>query len=484
MRATDVRLLSRGDCCELQATITGDGLEKPFLLLYRFPIALERFISAEHGDFLVPALMLPAMKTGRPIEMSVPISTRLYRSAKHIQVIFKAWDTTLTPVEIIASLRAVAPPIGDEVGLFFSLGADSWYSLWKNTTDHPLNDDIITHLVPVYGADLHLGDNMEHVFEEMASNTQIIADRLDKDTVRVTTNLADLLSALGMRRGFLGHETVLASVGLALQDMFKKIYVATGESYTDIAPSNAHPLLTPLWSTENCLFVCDGLEAERLEKSIAIAQCQLAMDTLRVCWVQEDAYNCGRCSKCLYTMLALHIAGALTKCRTLPHDIDIERLREARFVLDDDLFFMQEIADALGCSDEDAAIRATLLELLAKWRAYFERLRKARRNIDQLIPLRDRFILVDEDMIRWTLGSGRVAVPFLERDGVYWGTPLDDETAIRDMERLREDGAKFMVFWWSEYWWLDYYVAFGQHMRNNYRCLLQDDSVIIFDLAA
>jgi hypothetical protein len=87
-------------------------------------------------------------------------------------------------------------------------------------------------------------------------------------------------------------------------------------------------------------------------------------------------------------------------------------------------------------------------------------------------------------MIRWTLGSGRVAVPFLERDGVYWGPPLDDETAIRDMERLREAGAKFMVFWWSEYWWLDYYAAFGQHMRNNYRCLLEDDSVIIFDLAA
>jgi hypothetical protein len=482
MRASDVRLLSRGDCCELQATITGDALGEPFLLWYRFPAALERFISANDGDFLIAALLLPAMKTGEPIEIPVPISPMLYRSAKHIETLFQAWDATLTTAEVRAPLRAGSPDTGDEVGLFFSLGVDSHYSLWKNTTDHPLNDDIITQLIIVHGADLYLGDEMDDVFAEMASNTQMIADRLDKGVVNITTNVANILSALGIRRGFLGHETILASVGLALQGIFKKIYVASGSTYTDLAPSNAHPLLTPLWSTERCLFVCDGLEAGRLQKTMAIAQSHLAMDTLRVCWVQEGKYNCGRCAKCIRTMLALHIAGALAKCRTLPHAVDTDLLRKVRLVLDYDLLFMQEILDALGCSDADADIRAALLEVLTKWRAYFERLEKARKNIDRLILLRDRFILVDRDTIRWTLGAGRAAVPFLERDGQYWGTPLDDETAIREMERLREDGAKFMVLWWSEYWWLEHYAKFGQHVRSNYRCLLEDDSVIVFAL--
>jgi hypothetical protein len=173
MRASDVRLLSRGDCCELQATITGDALGEPFLLWYRFPAALERLISANDGDFLIAALLLPAMKTGEPIEIPIPISPMLYRSAKHIETLFQAWDATLTTAEVRAPLRAGSPDIGDEVGLFFSLGVDSHYSLWKNTTDHPLNDDIITQLIIVHGADLYLGDEMDDVFAEMAFNTAL-----------------------------------------------------------------------------------------------------------------------------------------------------------------------------------------------------------------------------------------------------------------------------------------------------------------------
>jgi len=181
-------------------------------------------------------------------------------------------------------------------------------------------------------------------------------------------------------------------------------------------------------------------------------------------------------------MLALHIAGALTKCRTLPPNIDIDRLRKVRLVLDYDLLFMQEIIDALRCSDTDAVIRAAPLEVLAKWRMYFERLEKAKKNIDRLIPLRDKFILVDQDTMRWTLGAGRAAVPFLERDGQYWGIPADDETAIGEVERLRTSGAKFIIFWWADYWWLEYYVDLSRHLRSNYRCILEDDSLIVFDL--
>ena len=58
-------------------------------------------------------------------------------------------------------------------------------------------------------------------------------------------------------------------------------------------------------------------------------------------------------------------------------------------------------------------------------------------EIVALIPPRDTFILVDHEVFRDELAIGRRAMPFLERDGEYWGPPPDDLTAIQELERLR-----------------------------------------------
>jgi O-methyltransferase len=100
-----------------------------------------------------------------------------------------------------------------------------------------------------------------------------------------------------------------------------------------------------------------------------------------------------------------------------------------------------------------------------------------------IIPPGDRFILVDQD--EWGTGAdlaGRSRVPFLERDGEYWGSPSDDATAIRELERLRQDGAVFIVFGWPASWWLDYYCDLHSHLRTKYRCVLENDLVTVFDL--
>ena len=59
-----------------------------------------------------------------------------------------------------------------------------------------------------------------------------------------------------------------------------------------------------------------------------------------------------------------------------------------------------------------------------------------------LIPPGDTFILVDHEVFRDELAIGRRAMPFLERDGEYWGPPPDDLTAIQELERLRRSGSE------------------------------------------
>jgi len=81
------------------------------------------------------------------------------------------------------------------------------------------------------------------------------------------------------------------------------------------------------------------------------------------------------------------------------------------------------------------------------------RLVQTRAALIELIPPDETFILVDEEQLRPLMPHRRV-LPFLERDGAYWGPPADDVTAIRELERLRAAGARQIAFAWPCFWWL------------------------------
>ena len=120
-----------------------------------------------------------------------------------------------------------------------------------------------------------------------------------------------------------------------------------------------------------------------------------------------------------------------------------------------------------------------------QWKAksWAHRIQQAAQDIVSLIPVGGSFILVDEDSWKTdSFLSGRKRIPFLERDGRYWGKPPDDVTAIQELERLREAGAKFIVFAWSSFWWFDYYAGLHRHLRTGFSCLLENDCLVVFDL--
>ena len=104
--------------------------------------------------------------------------------------------------------------------------------------------------------------------------------------------------------------------------------------------------------------------------------------------------------------------------------------------------------------------------------------------IASLISPGDTFILVDQATWGVNQIAGRRALPFLERDGQYWGLPPDDETAIRELERLRIGGARFIVFTQLALWWLHYYFGLRDFLRSNFRCVLDNDRLMVFDLGS
>jgi glycosyltransferase involved in cell wall biosynthesis len=108
-------------------------------------------------------------------------------------------------------------------------------------------------------------------------------------------------------------------------------------------------------------------------------------------------------------------------------------------------------------------------------------------ELKSIIAEKETFILVDDNQLDSQGASGnfltgRRSFPFLEKDGKYWGPPPDDETAVTELERLRASGAKFIVFAWNSFWWLDCYKEFGRHLRSNYQSVLENERLVVFAL--
>ena len=113
---------------------------------------------------------------------------------------------------------------------------------------------------------------------------------------------------------------------------------------------------------------------------------------------------------------------------------------------------------------------------------YMAQLRLATEEINELVPSQVPFILVDQGWWYSELGVRGQPVPFTEKNGQYWGPPLDDGTAIKEFERLRMRGAQFMVIGWPAFWWLDHYSSLNQHLSTRFERVMSNDRLIAYDL--
>ena len=109
---------------------------------------------------------------------------------------------------------------------------------------------------------------------------------------------------------------------------FGRVYVPATETYTTIRPLGSHPLVDPLWSSERVELVHDGATATRLDKLRVVDTVPVARETLHVCVSKDsDEFNCGRCWKCVLTMVGIRVLGLDERFPTLPDLGEREFLR-------------------------------------------------------------------------------------------------------------------------------------------------------------
>ena len=296
---------------------------------------------AQAADAFLAIALLAAMRRGSALHVSGTVSARLIQSLSTAQDILHAWDRGLQKVPVTAASvhgSGCPPRLAQRVhaGSTFTGGVDSFYTVLKHHRE-------LDALIYVHGFDIALEN--EALRARVSTALRSAAERLDRPLIEVETNLRQFTDRyLDWNLAF---GAALAAVGLLLAERVSLVYVPAGASYLTLKPDGAHPLLNPLYGTEHTDFETDGCEATRFEKVAAIATSDIVQHTLRVCWENRGgAYNCGQCEKCLRTMAALEIVGALDRCRTFDRRLDYGRLARARPAHDDLDFFMRENLEA------------------------------------------------------------------------------------------------------------------------------------------
>ena len=270
------------------------------------------------------ALLMPSMKQGENLVVKGAISQQLYKGMHAIMHQLLIWDVGLKPIEIEVDDLTADTHQPDRTASFFSGGVDSFYTYLKHKED-PADDGRINTLILANYTDVDRSH--PEVWDRTLQNISAIAAAEDVELVVVRSNIHALLEPI--LSWDYGHGGCLAALGLTLRGAVRQVYVPSTlsvEEMVEQVPIGTSPAIDGHWSTESLSFVHDGTEATRLDKVVLqIAGSPLALEHLRVCYKNKDgAYNCGKCDKCMRTMVNLYIAAALHQSRTFPHRIDPE----------------------------------------------------------------------------------------------------------------------------------------------------------------
>lgn len=376
MRLNEINKILKDDKVILSADIISKNFENHQTVFFSYPEEYWDYIP-ETADPFFPGLLIPCMFAGEDLEIFPPLSEKLMENQLLVQDIFHTWHPNeARKVEVKTKiLHKNQPGSIQRNATFFSLGVDSMYSLLKHLPQNGASaDNELTSLVYMKGMELPLKTYSKNQDRPVIDAIKKVGRHYDLDVIIGETNLRDVFP-LDWEEQYFGPG--LASTALSLSNGFGKIFIPSSHSYRFFFHDPSSPLLDHLWSTEQTNIIHDGAEKERAQKiSDLIAKDAFALTNLRVCIDNEGGiHNCGKCSKCIRTMITLEILGLLQGSETFPKKLPKYFSRQLNTYIPDSLEFTREnlkLAHKYGRKDIEKILQREIrignLDILRKGR--------------------------------------------------------------------------------------------------------------------
>lgn len=345
------------------------------------------------------AWLAPLAATRREtLQLKAPVDALLLCRIREVLRIWRIWYPELEEVPIVAAetVSSDGPPAGRRTASMFTGGVDAFFTVLRHDAGAGTPVTVpIDDLLYVQGFDVPLQNTA--ALQHVQLSLQQAAAALGKRFITVATNLRETrFGTTDWPR--LSHGAALAGVAHALSGVYATVLLGSSSGYHDLRSWGSHPLTDPLFSSSRLDIVHDGAAFRRVEKTAYVVQSPIARRHLRVCWRSSAGDNCGTCSKCLRSMLALEALGVLDACSSFDRAaLDLERA--VRIYCGHDferrlLGHVRDLATQSNRHDLAAAIDASLSgsRRLAKQLAFVRGLRD-RRVIWRWAPAWERWLL-------------------------------------------------------------------------------------------
>jgi len=383
MRIVDITEEVREGWKALEATVVWErGKREPQEIRYTIPEAYGHLASRTPDPFVCAGVMAAAYNLEPRLEVEEPMCPTLVDGAQaamqHQQRARR--DFSPIPIEGPTTNGPRTPIASPTSAMMFSGGIDSLATLLANREKHSPDDEGYFR----YGIVLSSGFDVFEIepgswywrkLEKMAQAANI-------ELIPVATNAREMQPA---DHFFLNYffGPLLASLGHFLSAGISRVAIGSAGS-EDRSLHGSHPDLDPLFSSGAVEIIHDLSDATRFAKTRKVADWPAAHHRVRFCLYpprSADRLNCGRCEKCLRTMLSLLALDRLDVTTFDLLDTSIEYLERSLEFNWSSRTYYPEIADALheaGYYEHESVVREKLAavrmeEGLSGWLSHFDR---------------------------------------------------------------------------------------------------------------
>jgi hypothetical protein len=306
---TSLRRWREGEVSGVAATIDGTEVRfwSPDVELRPSP---EAFASA---------VLVPAQLLGRGLEIDARIDAR-WRAGTHeiARAVEAWWGAPAHPLACRGDRLPRRWPWKTRAGttLCFTGGVDSFHTALAG--GEPTESLLLAVGYDIARADIERADRAE-------ASTRAVATALGQQAIAIHTDLLEhpLHRETSWERT---HGGPLAALAHLLAHPPRRHLISSSFATAAPRPWGSHWELDRWWSTSQTEVDHVGQDLHREGKVAAIAGHPLVDEHLTVCWEHRTAdRNCGRCDKCLETMLMLRTIDVSLASLPVPADDELVR---------------------------------------------------------------------------------------------------------------------------------------------------------------
>lgn len=249
------------------------------------------------------AFLLPAAYSHAQLTFDQPVSpTWLTNSGQILTLTHQWWNYSSQVPPLKTTHSEVARSPINSTGLYFTGGADSFYSLFY--FNFPIH-----YLIFIQGYDVPINDKVRMAAIEQSLEQITATLGINKIVIRTNLRTHPAFRQVSWEQS---HGGALVAAGYLLSHQLRTIVISSSYPKAVIMPWGTHHELDPLWSSERLQFIHFGDDKWRVDKLAKIADEPLVQQHLRVCWEnRRPTGNCSRCEKCIRNMLVLAQQGKL-----------------------------------------------------------------------------------------------------------------------------------------------------------------------------